>query len=141
MASASATAIRDQEPLGEMNTTPLIDVLLVLLVMLIMAVPISTHSLEVDLPRTGGAHVERVKNLLVLHADNSLEWNGRRVTDAELAGLLLQVRSINPEPEVQFEADANARYERSAQVLLIVKQTQVSNFGFRGNERYRTFER
>jgi biopolymer transport protein ExbD len=63
--------------------------------------------------------------------------------DAEraLAGQLAQVRAMRPEPEVQFRPEANASYARSAEVLLIVKQSRVSNFGFLGNEQYRTFSR
>ena len=138
MAVTARPSIR--EPVSEMNTTPLIDVLLVLLVMLIITVPISTHSLDVDLP-TGGHGPDLSKNSLILRAGGGLEWNGRPVTDAQLAGQLMLVRRMNPEPEVRFEPEADASYERSAQVMLIVKQSRVSNFGFAGNERYRTFDR
>jgi biopolymer transport protein ExbD len=131
----------DRGPMSEMNTTPLIDVLLVLLVMLIITVPISTHSLDVDLPTTGEDGPSLTKNSLILRASGRLEWNGRPVSDAQLAGQLMLVRGMNPEPEVRFEPEANASYERSAQVMLIVKQSRVSNFGFAGNERYRTFGR
>ena len=139
MAEAKVTA--DQQPMSEMNTTPLIDVLLVLLVMLIMTVPISTHSLEVELPLGPGEGPDRVKNSLVLRDSGRLEWNGRPVSDAQLAGQLVLVRRMKPEPEVRFEPEANASYERSAQVLRIVKQSRVDNFGFVGNERYRTFDK
>ncbi len=131
----------DRGLMSEMNTTPLIDVLLVLLVMLIITVPISTHSLDVDLPTIGEHGPDPTRNSLVLHSNGRLEWNGRPVSDAELAGQLMLVRRMNPEPEVRFEPEADASYERSAQVMLIIKQSQVSNFGFVGNERYRTFAR
>ena len=131
----------DRGPLSEINTTPLIDVLLVLLVMLIITVPISTHSLDVDLPTIGEDGPDLTKNSLVLRNDGRLEWNGRPVSDAQLAGQLLLVSRMSPEPEVRFEPEANASYQRSAQVMLIVKQSRISNFGFVGNERYRTFDR
>ena len=131
------------EPLSEINTTPLIDVLLVLLIVLVMAVPLATDSLEVELP---GKPPEidlpnRVRNLLVIERDGGLKWNGQTVDDRELAAQLAMVWIMTPEPEVQFRPDADASYERSSRVLLLVKQSRISNFGFVGNERYRTFSR
>jgi biopolymer transport protein ExbD len=138
---AFAIASSAHEPLSEINTTPLIDVLLVLLIVLVMAVPLATNSLEIELP--SGEIVERqpdaVRNLLVIETDGDLLWNGRAVDERELAGQLAQVRAMSPEPEVQFRPEANASYERSAQVLRIVKQARIGNFGMVGNEQYRTF--
>lgn len=61
------------------------------------------------------------------------------IDEGGLADRLARVRSLSPEPQVQFRPDANASYERSAQVLLIVKRSGISNFGFLGNEQYRSF--
>ena len=137
---AFAIASSASEPLSEINTTPLIDVLLVLLIVFVMSIPIATNSLEVELP---SSIVERgpdpVRNLLVIEADGDLLWNGRAIDERTLAGQLAQVRAMSPEPEVQFRPDANASYERSAQILLIVKQSRITNFGFLGNEQYRVF--
>ena len=138
---AFASAAPPHEPLSEINTTPLIDVLLVLLIVFVMSIPIATNSLPVDLPQPGPGEVNPVKNLLAVETDGDAVWNGRPVGDAELAGLLARVRATAPEPEVQFRPDANASYERSAQVLLIVKQSRIDNFGFLDNEKYQTFSR
>jgi len=137
MAFAPASPAR--EPLSEINTTPLIDVLLVLLIVLVMAVPVATDSLEVQLPESGPGQVNTVKNLLVVETDGDIAWNGRAVSERGLAGLLAQVRATNPEPEVQFRPEANASYERSARVLLIVEQSRIENFGFVDNEKFKTF--
>lgn len=136
-----AYAERAPRPLGEMNTTPLIDVLLVLLVMFIMTIPVSTHSLDYDLPRPGpvGPIPDRVSNVLTIDAAGQARWNGTAVADAQLADSLEQVSTMMPEPEIQYRPDALASYDRSAHVLAIVKQSGVSRFGFAGNEQYRDF--
>ena len=131
-----------REPLSQMNTTPLIDVLLVLLIMIIMSIPAATHSLEVDLPTGKSAHeVNGARNVLSIEPGGALMWNGHRTGDRELAALLGEVRGMRPEPEVQFRPHPLASYDRSAQVIAIVKQSRVSNFGFADNEKYRTFSR
>jgi biopolymer transport protein ExbD len=136
-----ATAISSASPMSEINTTPLIDVMLVLLIMIIVTIPISTNTLEYDLPRDGQRTVDRVKNSLVVTAQGLLLWNGDSVTDSELAGSLAEVRAMRPEPEVQFQPEANASYDRTAKVLQIVKASRITRFGFIGNERYREFSR
>ena len=140
----SIAAVSSDKPMGEINTTPLIDVMLVLLIMIIMTIPVSTHSLDYDLPRPDRdttAPLDRLKNRLVLTASGGLEWNGVSVSEGQLATLLLNVRATDPEPEVQFEPEANVSYERSARVLQIVKASRVTRFGFVGNEKYRVFGR
>lgn len=138
-----ATASADR-PMSEINTTPLIDVMLVLLIMIIMTIPVSTHSLDYNLPGPGPvveAPFDRVKNRLVLTASGQLEWNSVPVSEGQLATLLHSVRATAPEPEVQFEPEAHVSYERSARVLQIVKASHVTRFGFVGNEKYRVFGR
>ena len=139
-----ATVASADRPMSEINTTPLIDVMLVLLIMIIMTIPVSTHSLDYDLPRPDHdttAPLDRLKNRLVLTASGRLEWNSVPVSEGQLAALLLNVRATDPEPEVQFEPEANVSYERSAKVLQIVKASRVTRFGFVGNEKYRVFGR
>jgi biopolymer transport protein ExbD len=136
--------VSTNQPMSEINTTPLIDVMLVLLIMIILTIPVSTHSLEFDLPQPGEAPhklVNPVKNSLVLTVEGRLVWNGITVSDRQLAGLLVTVHAKDPEPEVQFEPAANASYERSARVLRIVEASRVTRFGFVGNEKYREFDR
>ncbi|HEY6814739.1 MAG TPA: biopolymer transporter ExbD, partial [Croceibacterium sp.] len=139
MAFASASSA--QEPLSEINTTPLIDVLLVLLIVLVMAVPLATNSLEVDLPGPVPPIENQplpVRNLLAIETDGDLLWNGRAIDERELAVQLALVRAMAPEPEVQFRPEADASYARSTEVLLIVKRSRITKFGFVGNEQYRT---
>jgi biopolymer transport protein ExbD len=132
----------DGAPMMEMNMTPLIDVLLVLLIVFIMSIPIATHAVAIDLPQASPPTdiiVEPVKNKIVLTTDNQILWNGNPITDNNLVSLLTQSRTMQPEPELQFEPEAQASYELSANVLNIIKASGVTKFGFVGNEKYRVF--
>jgi biopolymer transport protein ExbD len=127
--------------LGEINTTPLIDVMLVLLVMMILSVPAATHSLDVELPNCGAAcpdvSPDSLRNRVTLGVDDSLRWNGSAVTSQGLASLLERTRHFPVEPELQFEPAAGASYDATARTLRIIKASGVTKFGFVGNERYR----
>jgi biopolymer transport protein ExbD len=142
MARAAAAVRTFEAPLGEMNTTPLIDVMLVLLVMLILAVPAAVNEVPIDLPAVGQPDwpiVEHKRNLISITADSQVQWNAQPVTQSQLAALLLTAHRLNPEPELQFEPSADAPYDTTAKVLNVVKQSGVSAFGFIGNDRYTSF--
>jgi biopolymer transport protein ExbD len=132
------------EPLGELNTTPLIDVMLVILVVLILAVPAGTHSLDYDLPRVKpplNVVLHEDRNRLSITANDAVLWNGTRVDGPALVTILARANALKPEPQLEFAPEAEASYELSAQVLQIVKASGATNFGFVGNERYRDFAR
>lgn len=130
--------IREIPPMAEMNTTPLIDVMLVLLIMFIITVPMQSHQVEVALPQPEKRVViERLRNDLGMSADGALSWNGQKITDAQLVGALAEVAASQEPPEVHFRPDAAARYQRVDQVLAIAARSGASTFGFAGNEQYR----
>ncbi|MCP9221736.1 biopolymer transporter ExbD [Erythrobacter sp. LQ02-29] len=134
----------DGSPMMEMNTTPLIDVMLVLLIMFIITIPVATHAVNIDLPQPNPNpppedQIEPDKNKIVLTENDQILWNGDRIDQSELTRNLLITRDIVPEPELQFEPEPQASYDLSAHVLNIIKGSGVSKFGFVGNEQYRAF--
>ena len=133
----------DGEPMIDMNMTPLIDVLLVLLIMFIITIPVATHSVDIDLPSgetpPSDVILDPVKNKLVLTAANQILWNGETITQGQLRTLLAESTAMAVEPELQFEPEALASYDLSAKVLQTIKTSGVTKFGFVGNEKYRVF--
>jgi biopolymer transport protein ExbD len=133
----------DGEPMMDMNMTPLIDVLLVLLIMFIITIPVATHSVDIDLPQGNppptDVQVDPVKNKLVLTSQDQILWNGTAVDSGQLVTLLSETTRMSTEPELQFEPEPLASYDITAKVLQIIKSSGVTKFGFVGNEKYRTF--
>ncbi|ANY19131.1 Biopolymer transport protein ExbD [Tsuneonella dongtanensis] len=134
----------DGSPMMEMNTTPLIDVMLVLLIMFIITIPVATHSVDIDLPVPNNEPpppdmIDPIKNKIVLTPDNQILWNGTPINDGELVRNLEATKAIQPEPELQFEPDQQASYDLSIRVLNVIKGSGVTKFGFVGNEKYREF--
>ena len=140
-----AVGDRDEnEPMMDMNTTPLIDVMLVLLIMFIITIPVATHAVNIDLPAPSEnpppVTVDPIKNKIVLTREgNQVLWNGKQITANELVTLLKQSVAMDPEPELQFEPEPDSSYELAARVLNIIKASGVTRFGFVGNERYAVF--
>lgn len=133
----------DGEPMMDMNMTPLIDVLLVLLIMFIITIPVATHSVDIDLPQGNPPPqdivVDPVKNKLILTQGDQILWNGTPVDSGQLVTLLSETTRMSVEPELQFEPEPLASYDISAKVLQIIKSSGVTKFGFVGNEKYRSF--
>src|SRR3954452_4943278 len=128
------------EPMLDVNVTPLIDVMLVLLIMFIITIPIQTHAVKLDLPTNQPNQtpppVDPVKNVLSINAGDQVLWNGHPVTMSQLRSYLDTTQQMNPIPELHLQPDATARYEIVDQVLAVTKQAHVQKMGFVGNEYY-----
>ena len=133
----------DGEPMMDMNMTPLIDVLLVLLIMFIITIPVATHSVDIDLPQPQPTDtpppIDPVKNKLVLTPQDVILWNGTPISEGQLVQTLADTTKMTPEPELQFEPEALAGYDLSVKVLDDIKSSGVTKFGFVGNDKYRQF--
>ena len=132
----------DGEPMMEMNTTPLIDVMLVLLIMFIITIPIQTHAVKIDLPQNAPPTndiVDPVKNKLAIDPRGTITWNGSPIDLLTLRQYLQQSLQLPVEPELQFQPDAQTRYVVVDQVLAEIKRAQVTKLGFVGNEQYGAF--
>ncbi len=130
----------DGQPMMEMNTTPLIDVMLVLLIMFIITIPIQTHAVKVDLPQNSNqqrTQIDPEKNTLTIDPAGQTFWNGSPIDDVTLRQYLERTVSMAPQPELHFRPDPQARYEKVDTVLVIIKRANVSKLGFVGNEQYR----
>lgn len=120
------------------NTTPLIDLLLVLLVMLILSVPIATHKVPLDLPSVDpppGAPPPPVHRLAIA-ADGGLSWDGSAIADVALAPRLAAMARDPANPELHLAADGEARYERVDETLAAVLRAGITRVGFVDNGRF-----
>ena len=134
----------DGSPMMEMNTTPLIDVLLVLLIMFIMSIPVGIDAVNIDLPAPNPDpppldQIDPVVNKIVLTPQNQILWNADPIDESELVRNLQITRNTTAyavEPELQFEPDQSARYAVVDEVLAAIKRSKVTKLGFVGNERY-----
>jgi biopolymer transport protein ExbD len=128
------------EPMIDMNVTPLIDVMLVLLIMFIITIPVQTHAVKLDLPvnqpNQTPPPINPVKNVLSINAQDQVLWNGQPVTMDQLRSYLDTTQQMNPIPELHLQPDATARYEVVDRVLAVTKKAKVQKMGFVGNEYY-----
>ncbi|WP_336973518.1 biopolymer transporter ExbD [Sphingobium aromaticiconvertens] len=132
----------DGEPMMEMNTTPLIDVMLVLLIMFIITIPIQTHAVKIDLPQNApptDSVVDPIKNKVTIDAGGVIAWNGAPIDLLTLRQYLQQSLRLPVEPELQFQPNSQTRYVVVDEVLAEVKRAGVTKLGFVGNEQYGNF--
>ena len=126
---------------SDMNVTPFIDVLLVLLIMFIMVIPIATHALLIPLPDGRGEFEVRDTNVVHIDRNDRLYWNGNALDRQQLLNQLVTAAEVQPQPTLRFEPDARASYATSARTIALIKDSGTENFAFVGNERYKDFGR
>jgi biopolymer transport protein ExbD len=134
----------DGQPMMEMNTTPLIDVMLVLLIMLMITIPPVSHAVQIDLPVQNNEpppldQVDPVVNKILILPTNEIQWNGTPSSLQQIEQYLAQTKAMNPEPELQFQPAPTAIYDTVDRTLAVVKRSGITKFGFVGNEQYSVF--
>jgi len=138
--SASVLNPESSEPMMDINTTPLIDVMLVLLIMFIITIPIQSHAVKLDLPQNQADQtpppIDPVKNKIVVMPDGAVLWNGAPVNLVTLRQYLDITTTMTPTPELHLQPHPEARYELVDEVLAVTKRAQVTAMGFVGNESY-----
>jgi biopolymer transport protein ExbD len=132
----------ENEPMMDINTTPLIDVMLVLLIMFIITIPIQTHAVKLDLPQNNQNNpppIDATKNVVTIDPRDQVYWNGSPIQPEMLRTYLLQTVQMDPQPELHIEPDPQARYDTVDKVLAVAKKAHVEKLGFVGNEKYAYF--
>ncbi|WP_293781569.1 biopolymer transporter ExbD [Sphingosinicella sp.] len=128
---------------GEMvdiNTTPLIDVMLVLLIMFIITIPIQTHAVKLDLPsnqnQPQNSQVDPVINRVSIDFLNTIYWNDQEVDMNTLRSYFNDAARMEPQPEIHLKPDALSRYDVVNNVMAQAQMSGVTKIGFVGNEAY-----
>ena len=120
------------EVMNEINMTPLVDVMLVLLIVFIITVPVMKHAVNIDLPRATSTpqDVKPETIRLSVDAQGQYFWNEQRVTEAELLPRLQAAAQREPQPELHLRGDKEARYDSVAQALAAAQRSGLRKIGF-----------
>ncbi len=129
---AFGTQDNTDEVMNEINMTPLVDVMLVLLIIFIITIPVMKHAVNVDLPRATNVPQDAKPQTVRLSVDAKgvYYWNEAPIDDAQLPALLKEQAAKNPQPDVHIRGDKDVRYERVAQVMAAAQQAGLKKIGF-----------
>jgi len=123
----------------DMNTTPLIDVMLVLLIMFIITLPIMTHAVKLDMPRaTPPTEILPEPEVVELEIDfdGTYYWNGTAVDEGTLHAYLNRAAQQPEQPEIHIRPNKRVKYDYVAKVLAAAQRLGVKKIGFAGNEQF-----
>jgi len=122
----------NQQPMSEINTTPMVDVMLVLLIIFMITAPLMTQSIQVNLPAAEGTPTTEKPQIIHLQisAEGSLNWNQSRIAETLLKQHLQEAATQNPQPEIHLFADEAVRYEHVARVMAQARDAGITKLGF-----------
>jgi biopolymer transport protein ExbD len=128
----------EDEPMMDINMTPLIDVMLVLLIMFIITIPVMTHAVKLDMPRASNAPsvVQPIVINLEIDFDGTVLWNGTPVDLEALEGYFRREAANDPQPELHIRPSKRAKYDVVARVLASAQRNGMRKIGFVGNEQF-----
>jgi biopolymer transport protein ExbD len=135
---AMSTGTAEGEVMVEMNTTPLIDVMLVLLVLLIVTLPIQTHAVKLDMPAPNTAPPTVIPETVELGVDfdGTVTWNGMAVDRGTMDAYFADAAKKNPQPEIHVNPNRLAKYDAVARVLADAQRLGATHIGFTGIDQY-----
>ncbi|MFZ4689837.1 MAG: ExbD/TolR family protein [Polymorphobacter sp.] len=136
--SISMGSSAEGEPIPDMNTTPLIDVMLVLLIMFIITIPVQTHAVKLDLPVNANTptNVDPVFNQVDIDFLSNIYWNKTEVDLPTLRSYMRQAAALPSQPELRLRPEGLAKYEVVDKVMAEAQQAGITKMGFVGNEAY-----
>ncbi|MBK7114480.1 MAG: biopolymer transporter ExbD [Proteobacteria bacterium] len=123
----------DDKVMSDINTTPLVDVMLVMLIIFLITIPVIVPTVKVDLPdpRNIATQTKPEDIPVSIDRDGNVYWRGGRVEDrAKLLELMVEQARLDPQPELHLKADRNARYENVARVLFVIQQSGLQKVSF-----------
>ena len=122
----------EDDVMNEINMTPMVDIMLVLLIIFIITVPVMKHSVNIDLPRASNEaqNIKPETIRLSVDAQGAYFLNEAQIADADLAPRLKQAAAQSPQPELHIRGDKNVRYERVAQAMAAAQQAGLRKIGF-----------
>jgi biopolymer transport protein ExbD len=123
---------RQPAPMSEINVTPMVDVMLVLVVIFILTAPLFTHAVKLDLPNAQSAPAAAAPEVISLSIDaaGGIFWDKDRIEQKELDARMAAAARKNPQPELQLRADKSTRYEIIAQVMAAAQTNGLTKMGF-----------
>jgi len=135
---AMSTGTAEGEVMVEMNTTPLIDVMLVLLVLLIVTLPIQTHAVKLDMPAANTPPPTVIPETVELGVDfdGTITWNGAPVDRSTMDSYFEDAAKKNPQPEIHVNPNRLAKYDAVARVLADAQRLGATHIGFSGIDQY-----
>lgn len=119
-------------PMSEINTTPLVDVMLVLLVIFIITAPLMTHAVRIDLPKASSQLLNEKPEVVSISIDHAgkIYWNDTLINAADAKTKLAAASKQNPQPEVHIRADKDTRYQILAEIMANAQRAGITKLGF-----------
>ena len=133
MAMGVGPSVDEEETISTINTTPLVDVMLVLLIIFLITIPVVTTSIPVQLPKERNEIRETKPENIILSVDQAsrIYWNDLRIqSTTQLIDRLKKISVLTPQPEIQIRGDANAQYEGVGRIIYAAQRAGIAKVGF-----------
>jgi biopolymer transport protein ExbD len=132
MAMSPFASDDDDGLMNEINMTPLVDVMLVLLIVFMVTIPVIRHAVKIDLPHASSQKEETkpAQVTVAIDADGNVLWNDQKVDEAALSAKIAEAAQASPQPELHLDADRKVPYEKVAQVMSAAQAGGLTKIGF-----------